>query len=138
MKYLNYLIIAAVLAVSCKSADVRSITVVPYPNEVSVKNGTFDASGADVHYDAMFDGYAKDAIHAFAAQLSLTSGSSSKVHSTLNTEWTTAIPNWSIPLPSRGISSSALPIWTTTSQKHVIRFKFSVFFGIFTAVYKRI
>lgn len=36
MKYLHYLFIAAALAVSCKSADVYSITVVPYPSEVSV------------------------------------------------------------------------------------------------------
>ena len=79
MKYFHFLIIAAILAVSCKPADVNQITVVPYPNEVSIKNGTFNASGADIHYDAQFDGFTKDAINAFAAQLSLTSGSSSKV-----------------------------------------------------------
>ena len=46
MKHLHFLFIAVAvaLAVSCKSADIKSITVVPYPNEVNIMNGTFDAS----------------------------------------------------------------------------------------------
>ena len=108
MKHLHFLFIAVAVAfaVSCKSADIKSITVVPYPNEVNIMNGTFDASGAEVHYDAQFDGYTKDAINAFAAQLSLASGSSSKVSDGVSNSGFVFIMNSGLPKEAYNITVS--------------------------------
>ena len=59
---------------SCTSADNEVINVVPYPNEVEVKAGTFDAAGAEFHLSEELDESTVNIIEAFAAQLSLASG----------------------------------------------------------------
>ena len=79
MKKIYILLFAALLAVSCKSGAEGSINVVPYPNEVQIKNGTFKADGAAFHVSGEFDQATKDAVEAFAAQLSLVSGKESLV-----------------------------------------------------------
>ena len=79
MKNFYLILIASLLATACNTADVKEITVVPYPNEVSVENGSFNAAGADVTYDANFHEFAKDAITSFAEQLSLVSGKQSEI-----------------------------------------------------------
>lgn len=79
MKYIHHLIIAVSLIAACNPKEVTEISVVPYPNEVSLNSGAFDAAGADIHYDAQFEEYAKDAVVSFAQQLALTSGKQGKV-----------------------------------------------------------
>ena len=65
--------IAAAL-LSCSTPEVRTISVVPYPNEVNIKAGTFNACGADFHYDAAFDEATANVVKSFAQQLSLATG----------------------------------------------------------------
>ena len=65
-------IAAAVL--SCTTAEKNTISVVPYPNEVTVSNGTFNAAGAAFHCSADIDRASLNAIAAFADQLSMVSG----------------------------------------------------------------
>ena len=65
--------IAAAL-LSCSTPETQTINVVPYPNEVRVRNGMFNAYGADFHYDADFDEATSAVVKSFAGQLSLVSG----------------------------------------------------------------
>ena len=70
--------IAAAL-ISCSTTDIQTINVVPYPNEVCVKPGSFNVCGADFHYDADFDEASQNLIRNFAEQLSFVTGSSSEI-----------------------------------------------------------
>ena len=65
-------IAAAVL--SCTNAGDNTINVVPYPNEVSIQSGTFDAAGAAFQCSEDIDEASANAIAAFADQLSTVSG----------------------------------------------------------------
>ena len=51
--------------------------MVPYPNEVQMGEGVFDAAGAAFHYGEGLDEASLDVINAFAAQLSLVTGKQS-------------------------------------------------------------
>ncbi len=53
--------------------------MVPYPNEVQMGEGVFDAAGAAFHYGEGLDEASLDVINAFAAQLSLVTGKQSAV-----------------------------------------------------------
>ena len=64
----------AAALLSCSAPEVNTISVVPYPNEVSVKAGTFNACGADFVYDVNFDEATVEIVKDFADQLSLVSG----------------------------------------------------------------
>ena len=64
----------AALLTACTPKETQTLTVVPYPNEVNIKTGTFDACGADFHYSAGFDDAAVNVITGFAGQLSLVTG----------------------------------------------------------------
>ena len=66
--------IAAAL-ISCGTTPQETLSVVPYPNDVTIKAGTFDARGADFHYSAEFDEAAVALIEGFAERLTLVSGS---------------------------------------------------------------
>ena len=65
--------IAAAL-LSCSTPEVKTISVVPYPNEVNIKSGAFNACGAGFHYDADFDEATANVVKDFAKQLSLATG----------------------------------------------------------------
>ncbi len=65
------------MCAACDDADNQEITVVPYPNEVEIKAGRFNASGAGFHYSGDFDDAAKAVIENFARQLSLVTGKKS-------------------------------------------------------------
>ena len=69
---------AAVLA-ACAPASDNSINVVPYPNEVNIKSGSFDAAGAEFHYAPELDEASIKIIEGLAGQLSLVSGKNSTV-----------------------------------------------------------
>lgn len=65
------------LALSCSQAvkEDRISTIVPYPNNVEVEEGTFKAKGAAVSYDASLDEATVNIIKGFADRLSEASGS---------------------------------------------------------------
>ena len=71
--------LAAAAILSCSPAEKPNITVVPYPNEVEVKAGTFNAAGAAFHCSADIDEGSMNLINGFAGQLSLVSGQESTV-----------------------------------------------------------
>jgi len=70
--------VAAVMF-SCCPADKNVINVVPYPNEVELKSGSFDATGADFHYSSDLDENSVKLIESFAKQLSFVTGKESDV-----------------------------------------------------------
>ena len=82
------LILSAIAAalLSCSNAGQSNITVVPYPNEVEVKAGTFNAAGAGFHCSEDIDEASMNVISGLAAQLSLTSGQESIVDRNLSAE----------------------------------------------------
>ncbi len=65
---------AAALLIACGTIDNQAITVVPYPNEVEIGTGAFNAAGADFHYDAEFDEATKNIINDFAGRMSTVTG----------------------------------------------------------------
>ena len=68
------------MAMTVANAAAKSkIRVVPYPNEVTVGNGSFDAQGASVTYDAVLDEATVNVIKAFAEKLSFVSGTQNAV-----------------------------------------------------------
>ncbi len=72
---------SAVLALltACGPADNQTLTVVPYPNEVDIKPGSLNISGAAFHHSADFDEATKNIIANLASQLSLVTGNESSV-----------------------------------------------------------
>ena len=79
MKLFHYLSFVIMLVSAWCCTEVKEITVVPYPNEVEIQNGTFNAAGAGIHYDPEFVQFAKDAIVSFGGQLSSACGKASQV-----------------------------------------------------------
>ena len=79
MRNILPVILAAALVVGCNMTEVKPLTVVPYPNEVELSTGAFNAQGAELHYDTDFKDYAADAIKAFAEQLSMATGEECRI-----------------------------------------------------------
>ena len=70
------------VSVSALAKPVQEISVVPYPQSVTILEGIFNAQGAAVNCDPTLDQRSCDAIRKFAAQLSLVSSKASSVAST--------------------------------------------------------
>ena len=79
MKAIHFLLAAAFAVASCCNAEKNSIEVVPYPNEVEIKSGSFQADGAGFSYSAEIDEASKNIVTNFAGQLSLVSGKACNV-----------------------------------------------------------
>ena len=79
-KFLSALF-ALALAASCTSLDPKEygIDVVPYPNEVSLKAGSYKVAGAVFHYDGNMDALSVQAVTDFADRLSRVTGKQSLV-----------------------------------------------------------
>ena len=79
-KFLSALF-ALALAASCTSLDPKEygIDVVPYPNEVSLKAGSYKVAGAVFHYDGNMDALSVQAVTDFADRLSKVTGKQSLV-----------------------------------------------------------
>ena len=79
-KFLSALF-ALALAASCTSLDPKEygIDVVPYPNEVSLKAGSYKVAGAVFHYDGNMDALSVQAVIDFADRLSRVTGKQSLV-----------------------------------------------------------
>ena len=73
MKKILFITALTAMMASCAPKE-ASIEVVPYPNSVQMKSGTFNAAGAMFQIDSAMDDYAKDAVKRFAEDLSLISG----------------------------------------------------------------
>ena len=72
----NAFLIAAILAITtscCKTAE-NAISVVPYPNEVEMKCGSFNACGADFHISDCIDEASTKVIENFASRLAIACG----------------------------------------------------------------
>ena len=65
---------AAIAVLSSCSHKPAALTVTPYPNDVTIKCGTFNAAGADFAVDPALDPDSRDIVVAFASQLSAVSG----------------------------------------------------------------
>ena len=74
MKKTLILVAAAAIFASCCQTDKTTLDIVPYPNNVELKNGNFAAVGAEFHLDPAMDEASKAIVNAFAEQLALTSG----------------------------------------------------------------
>ena len=49
----KFLLLLTVVALSsCAGNDVADLTIIPYPNEVEVRAGSFDAAGAEFCYSS--------------------------------------------------------------------------------------
>ena len=79
MKRISIILSVLAALTSCGTKQVNNINVIPYPEEVKVMNGTFNAAGADFHIDAEADQLTQELIKAFAAQLELASGQKSRI-----------------------------------------------------------
>ncbi len=79
MKKTLMLSVVLAAALSCCPEPKQTIEVVPYPNSVEMKNGTFEAAGACFHLDPAMDEASKAVAEGFAKQLSLVSGNVSEV-----------------------------------------------------------
>lgn len=79
-KFLSALF-ALALAASCTSLEPKEygIDVVPYPNEVSLKAGSYTVAGAVFHYDGNMDALSVQAVTDFADRLSRVTGKQSLV-----------------------------------------------------------
>ena len=63
------------ISVCMTSCDVTpELDIVPYPNEVSIESGSFNAKGSTITYDQSLDAATVNVIKAFAEKLSYVSG----------------------------------------------------------------
>ncbi len=77
-KFISILVLGAIMT-SCVCNKPSTINVVPYPNDVQMKCGTFETAGAPFHYQADLDDRSEAVIKGFASQLSLATGKESAV-----------------------------------------------------------
>ena len=70
---------AAIALTVVNNSATSDIAIVPYPNEIELGSGTFDAKGADVTYDVALDEATVNVIKTFAERLSFVSGAENAV-----------------------------------------------------------
>lgn len=73
MKFLFILLSSLFLMTGCCNKN-ESVSVVPYPNQIEVKCGSFDVAEADFHFDSNMDEASKAAIQRFHTELCNVSG----------------------------------------------------------------
>ncbi|MBO5419958.1 MAG: family 20 glycosylhydrolase [Bacteroidales bacterium] len=78
MKRLTLLSCVLIAAISCCRTH-SEVEIVPFPNEISICNGTFDAGSATVCCSPDMDQASIDAVTRFADQLSMVSGNTRNV-----------------------------------------------------------
>lgn len=80
----RFLIGLSLLAVFSACTQRRaSLTVVPFPNEITMRNGNFRIAGADVRMDPAFDSLSRQVVADFAERLSTVTGKASRVTRTV-------------------------------------------------------
>ena len=73
MKKILFIAVLTALVISC-SHEEPMISVVPYPNSVEMKSGTFHAAGADFHLDPTMDELSENYVLNFFSHLNSVSG----------------------------------------------------------------
>ena len=73
MKKILFIAVLTALVISC-SHEEPTISVVPYPNSVEMKSGTFHAAGADFHMDPTMDELSENYVLNFFSHLNSVSG----------------------------------------------------------------
>ena len=73
MKKILFTAVLTALVISCSNEE-PMISVVPYPNSVEMKSGTFHAAGADFHMDPTMDELSKNHVWNFFSHLNSVSG----------------------------------------------------------------
>ncbi|MBE6251430.1 MAG: beta-N-acetylhexosaminidase [Bacteroidales bacterium] len=79
MRKLILMTIVAVAVSACCGKVVEKVNLVPYPQEVTIENGSFDAAGATVRYSADADSLTVALAERLASQLTLATGEQSVV-----------------------------------------------------------
>lgn len=79
MRKLILMTIVAVAVSACCGKVVEKVNIVPYPQEVTIENGSFDAAGATVRYSADADSLTVALAERLASQLTLATGETSVV-----------------------------------------------------------
>ena len=92
-----FLFLTIIAAVSCSRNDVSEFNVIPYPNEVELRAGTFNAAGAEFYYSSEIEPLAVNLIEAFAAQLSVVTSKTSKLAQGVSGEGFVFVQNPEIP-----------------------------------------
>lgn len=92
-----FMLAIVLIMAACSSKREKTISVVPYPNQVEIKNGTFNAAGAGFHYAKDIDEASMKLICKFADQLSLASGEKSVVDNNLSGSGFNFIPDSTLP-----------------------------------------
>ena len=99
MKKIIIAFVAVVACVACSTvAENPKITVVPFPNEIVLGEGAFNAKGAAVTYDAALDAATVNAVEAFAQKLSFVSGAESPVSAGASDKGFVFVYNEQVPL----------------------------------------
>ena len=73
MKKILFIAVLTALVISCSNEE-PMISVVPYPNSVEMKSGTFHAAGADFHMDPTMDELSKNYVLNFFSHLNSVCG----------------------------------------------------------------
>lgn len=79
MRKLILITIVAAAVSACCGKVVEKVNIVPYPQEVTIENGSFDAAGATVRYSAGADSLTVALAERLASQLTLATGEQSVV-----------------------------------------------------------
>lgn len=79
MRKLILMTIVAVAVSACCGKVVEKVNIVPYPQEVTIENDSFDAAGATVRYSADADSLTVALAERLASQLTLATGETSVV-----------------------------------------------------------
>ena len=98
MKRLIFLCLSAcvlLLAQSC--AEAPEINIVPYPNDITVVEGSFNAKGAAVTYDESLDEATINIIETFAQKLSFVSGAQNAVSAGVSDKGFVFVYNGQVP-----------------------------------------
>lgn len=74
-----FILLSIICAASSCCPEKNTINVVPYPNDVTMKYGSIDVTGATFHISEVLDEASKAYIKEFADQLSLVSGVESAI-----------------------------------------------------------
>ena len=74
-----FLLLTIIAAFSCGRNDVSEFNVIPYPNEVELRAGTFNAAGAEFYCSSEIEQPAVNVIEAFAKQLSMVTSKESSL-----------------------------------------------------------
>ena len=118
------LLFASVIAIAACCQENTPISVVPYPNEVSMGSGSIDIAGIRFNYSPELDIASKAYIETFAGQLSLATGKTSSVKESKKVKGISFIPD----------SSLAKEAYTLDISRRAVKVKASSLNGFVYAI----